>query len=404
MESSPRVLLILFEGLPGTVIESQVLVHAREMARLGIAEFEIWTVAWSGPLYRRSLSVQPHAQDLAGCTVRVLRGVRPAVPFSTLFNALILGVCLLRHRSSFDVVHARTDYGAVVGTLLKRWRRFVLVWDCRGDAVAEFSERFPANSPVRKIARALRIRILARHRRLAARGCDRAIFVSGALKALAASYMNGKPCRVIPCTASETLFGFDAALRERTRQKLGIRPEERLHVFSGSLAVYQCFEETLALFARVRAADPRARLLILTPEQDEARRRIDARSELGNVLLRGATISEMNSYLNAADAGFMLRKPTAVNRAAFPTKFAEYCLTGLRIIMTPAVPDAYDVAERLGNLVSPAAAEKSTWPEPYDRRQVADNARLRLARTSVAPLYRELYSIVPRDSRKRCHG
>ena len=386
------------------MIESQVLVHAREMARLGIAEFEVWAVAWSGPLYRRSLLVQPHAQDLAGCTVRVFRGIRPVVPFSALFSALVLGTGLLRYRPSFDVLHTRTDYGAVVGAWLKRWRRFVLVWDCRGDAVAEFSERFPAGGLVRNIARTLRIRILTRDRRRAARRCDRAIFVSSALKALAAPYMNGKPCRIIPCTASETLFGYDATLRERTRQELGVLPDERVHVFSGSLAVYQCFEETLALLARIRAADPRARLLILTPEQDEAQRRLGARPELGKVLLRSATIGEMNAYLNAADAGFMLRDSTATNRAAFPTKFAEYCLAGLRVIMTPAVPDAYAVAEWLGNLISPAAAEKPAWPEPYDRRLVADNARLRLTRTSVAALYREIYTITPQDDREPGYG
>ena len=107
--------------------------------------------------------------------------------------------------------------------------------------------------------------------------------------------------------------------------------------------------------------------------------------------MQSATISEMNGYLNAADAAFMLREPTKTNRAAFPTKFAEYCLTGLVVIMTSAVPDAYAVAQCLGNLIDPPAAGKVVWPERYDRRGVAEEARTRLTRGSVASLYAEIY-------------
>jgi len=391
MASSPRILLILFEGLPGTVIESQVLVHAREMARLGVATFEIWAVAWSGALYRRSIAAQPRAQELAGCTVRVIRGVRPAVPFSIALNALILCAGLLRYRPQFDVLHARTDYAAAVGSLLKRCRRFILVWDCRGDSVAEFADRYRATDLLRRGARAVRLRLLARDRRRAERACDRAIFVTKTLEALAAPNIEGKARRVIPGTASEALFHFDTTLRDHVRRELGFGAEDRVYVFSGSLAAYQCYDGTLVLFAEIQAQDPRARLLVVTPEREAAERRLRDHPGIKNAVFRSATITEMNGYLNAADAAFMLREPTATNRAAFPTKFAEYCLTGLAVVMTPSVPDAYAVAQRLGNLIAVPSAGRVAWPERYDRRRVADEARSSLTRASVAPLYAEIY-------------
>jgi hypothetical protein len=391
MASAPRILLILFEGLPGTVIESQVLVHAREMARLGIAGFEIWTVAWSGALYRRSIAAQPQAATLAGCTVRVIRGVRPAAPFSTLLNALILSAALLRYRPQFEVLHARTDYAAVVGRLLKLLRRFVLVWDCRGDSAAEFAERYRPRDGLRRGARAVRLWLLRRDRRRAAKACDRAIFVTSTLEALAAPDIGDKPRCIIPGPASEALFQFDDGLRSRTRIDLGFGPENRVFIFCGSLAGYQCFEESMALFAAIRAQDAQARLLIVTPELEEARRRLAGYPGLGDAVLRSATIAEMNGYLNAADAAFMLRAATATNRAAFPTKFAEFCLVGLAVVMTSAVPDAHAVAQRLGNLIPPPADGRAVWPEHYDRRRVAQEARACLTRTSVAPLYAEIY-------------
>ena len=368
-----------------------MLVHAREMTRLGIAAFEIWTVAWSSELYSRSIAAQPRAQELAGCPVRVIRGVRPAMPFSIALNALILRAALRRYRPDFDVLHARTDYAAVVAAVLKRGRRFILVWDCRGDAVAEFADRYRPADFLRRIARAVRLRLLARDRRRAARACDRAIFVTSTLEAIAVADLDGKAHRVIPGPASEALFHFDPALREGARRELGFGSDERVYLFSGSLTAYQCFDATLTLFAEIRAQDPRARLLIVTPDQAAAEDGLRGHPGIKNAVLRSATITGMNGYLNAADAAFMLREPTATNRAAFPTKFAEYCLTGLMVVMTPAVPDAYAVAQRLGNLIGLPLAGKIAWSEQYDRRRVAEAARSSLTRASVAPLYAEIY-------------
>lgn len=395
MASAPRILLILFEGLPGTVIESQVLVHAREMARLGIAEFEIWTFAWSDALYRRSVAAQPGAETLAGCPVRVFRGVRPAAPFSSLLNALLLFFGLLRFRPRFDILHARTDYAAAVAGLLRPWRRFLLVWDCRGDSPAEFADRFHPRNPLLRLARAVRLHRLERDRRRAARACDRSVFVSTVLEGIAAPLLGGKPRRVIPCTASETLFHYDPALREDARRDLGFAAEARVYIFSGSLAPYQCLDESLALFAAIRAKDDRARLLVVTPAQDEAHRRLARHPGVDGVILRSATIGEMNRYLNAADAAFMLRAATATNRAAFPTKFAEYCLAGLAVVMTAAVPDAYATARQIGNLLPVPTNGEVAWPVDYDRAKVAAAARATLTRDSVAPDYAAVYALTP---------
>ena len=64
-----------------------------------------------------------------------------------------------------------------------------------------------------------------------------------------------------------------------------------------------------------------------------------------------AAYHEVNSYLNAADAGFLLREQNPLNEVASPTKFAEYCLTGLPVIMQNTVKDAFEMARSLGNLI-----------------------------------------------------
>src|SRR3954468_13779021 len=82
MAEPPFVLLVLFEGLPNTVIDSAVLDHARHLASLDIARFEIWAFCPTFANYRNSRKRLEAANRLAECPVRLFRAVRPAMPAS----------------------------------------------------------------------------------------------------------------------------------------------------------------------------------------------------------------------------------------------------------------------------------------------------------------------------------
>jgi len=141
MAGRVRVLYALFEGLPETVIDSQVAEHIRSV-RDGLGwEFELWAVDCSASGFARSLRRRDAVAAHTGCRVRVLRGVRPAVPLSRRLNRLRLARALGNGRPPFDLIHARTDYtAAVVGPIARR-HGLPMIWDCRGDRVAEFEAR-----------------------------------------------------------------------------------------------------------------------------------------------------------------------------------------------------------------------------------------------------------------------
>ncbi len=88
----------------------------------------------------------------------------------------------------------------------------------------------------------------------------------------------------------------------------------------------------------------------MTPNAPASIRALQSRSQ-GYIRVIEAAYHEVNSYLNAADAGFLLREKNLLNEGASPTKFAEYCLTGLAVIMENTVKDAFDMARTLGNLI-----------------------------------------------------
>ena len=95
--------------------------------------------------------------------------------------------------------------------------------------------------------------------------------------------------------------------------------------------------------------------------------------------------------MNAADAAFMLRDSIDTNRVASPTKFAEYCLAGLPVIMTEAVKDAYALAQRLGNYVDKDDPEAIRLIASTNRETVASSARKILGRQAQIEAIYQLY-------------
>ena len=111
-----------------------------------------------------------------------------------------------------------------------------------------------------------------------------------------------------------------------------------------------------------------------------------------------AAYHEVNSYLNAADAGFLLREQSPLNEVASPTKFAEYCLTGLPVIMQNTVKDAFEMARSLGNLIELTDFGMHLPTAGFDRTSVANRARMLMGRRALSKRYRALYGEILQTS------
>jgi hypothetical protein len=390
MAERPLVILVLFEGLPSTVIDSAVLDHARQLASVDIARFEIWAFCPTITIYRNSRNRLEAAKRLAGCPVRLFRAVRPAMPGSVTINAHLLKSELRRLDPPPDLIHARGDYTTAVCALAKATCGIPLLWDCRGNSVAEAEERLRKYAIARGLKQ-YKVRREARIRDQAAGACDGAVFVSKPLQGVCGRLLEDKPTAVIPSAASEDVFFFDESLRVRSRQKLGYSADHRVFVFSGGMQPYQCLDRTVEVFHKLIAEDVSARLLIMTPNAPASIRALQSRSQ-GYIRVIEAAYHEVNSYLNAADAGFLLREKNLLNEGASPTKFAEYCLTGLAVIMENTVKDAFDMARTLGNLIELTDLDVHLPIIGYDRSSVANKARVLMGRRALSNRYRMIHA------------
>jgi hypothetical protein len=149
------------------------------------------------------------------------------------------------------------------------------------------------------------------------------------------------------------------------------------------------FDEVVSTFAKLRSHDARRYLLVVTPDRHLASEKL--RRVLPDAArVVSADLPAVNGLLNAADVAIMLRRPSPINRVALPTKFGEYALTGLPVVMTEAVPEAAAIAREIGNR---AVLENGgvTLPAPFDRASVAERAKARLGRRTALLQYRRLY-------------
>jgi hypothetical protein len=379
-----RGAVVLFEGLPPTVIDSQVFAHVRLVREVLGIDLAVVAVACTRALFESSQLRLPRAREAAGGDVRLIRGIRPALPGSLAVNRVLLGR-ELGALGPLAFLHARADYAAAVTGPWAQRRGVPMLWDCRGDSRAELRERLGKRMPAML---RYRLSLLDHEFRVAGKTCAGALFVTSHLREAMAAYLKGQPGWIIPCLAPEAEFFFDPVLRTQIRNKLSIAPDEMVYVYSGSLAAYQCFDETVAIFRTALNAGEKARLIVLTPEVDRARM-ICEDLPPSSLICTSVPHAEVNGYLNAADFGMLLRDSTPVNVVAFPTKFAEYAMTGLRVLLKEAPPACIEVAQDLGNYLPPGG-RASPWTSA-ERGRCAGQAARRLGRRSAMPTYADVY-------------
>ena len=365
-------LFLVFGGLGETIIDSQVLTHVRDMQESGV-KIDIWFVCCTDFVYKSTLSRVKQDEKKGQPDMEVVRGVRAVIPFSGIFNALILYKKLSQRSYEYEFVHARAEHAAHIcgyyyprffsRHFLKLYYKYVIRW-----------------------------RIF-----LARKKSSKAIFVSEELrKEMAPSY--NRPFEIIPCVASSEVFFFDPKLRNKIRVKLGFSENNKVFIYSGSTATWQCFEETVSLFKKLYDRNNLYKFIILTPNISEAKSFI-SKSKLPkeSCKILSVAFQEVNAYLNAADFAVMLRKSNSVNLVASPVKFAEYCLTGLQIVMNDSVKESYRLSKKLNNFIFynfnklPNKLEKSN--EAY-RHQVSMQARKLLSRETIREKYLRIYKFL----------
>lgn len=318
----------------------------------------------------------------------------------------VLGIVLDRSPRAVDIFHCRSQWSALVGAgvvrrLRARGREAAMVYDMEGVAAEEV--RYAAEAK-KESGVSTRLRTWFQQY-LEGGGLRRAegiICVSRNMSEFIHREY-GIPrsrIRVVQSTANSDLFFADPEAGRATRHELDIPMESTVLMYNGSFALYQRPDLFLTLFRHVLDANADAILLVVSRQVDQAREIVqEAGLPAEKVRLASTSYDQMRRYLNAADWGLCLRDDDIVNRAASPTKVAEYLCCGTPVIVTPYTGDYGSIVseQKLGIVVTPSEygsselrAISSRVPAT-DRERCAAWAGANLTHQSALDTYWRLY-------------
>ena len=371
-----KVLYVLTENLSIGVIKSQVLNHISFIKNNKIADFKIIVCYWSESELSKSKSEVQKILINNGCEVFFLKIYRPLFFFLNFLNKEKLYKKFLCINENFEYIHARTDYCANLCLKIIKREHLKLIWDCRGDSAAEIDYDEP------KKINFIKKYFLDKRFFNAGKKASKIIFVSSFLKKKFLSRQNNKEIFIIPSLASNKDFYFSELLRNQYRKKLKIQNKTRVFIYSGSMKKYQNFPETVKFFESINKKFSDVLLIVLTQDKKIAEKIIGLSPK--NIIIKSVNYNEVNFYLNAADFALMFRNNDLTNKAASPTKFAEYCLSGIKIITTSAVIDFNKYKKSCDNILDVNDFK-------VNRKKVSNFYKKNISRESFMDIYKQIY-------------
>lgn len=350
-----RYVYLCFDGMPPTVFDSQVLGFIKMMQAQGVVFdlfiFEGLRVALKNRTYNSERLAALRGQ-MQGKVSYIPLGTRFGFPVAASLFLSLLAPDLAAGRKLF--MHCRGYRGAYFSALLKKLTHKVFtVYDVRGDAEAElkFYLQGEENVPLWKRYEP------AMQRRMegtALRKADHVLCVSSPLRDRLRERwsLEDKPMDVVPCCADPKMFRFDPLARDRIRREHGLEDKFVL-VFSGSTYKWQLGDKVVDMVKHLLPSIPNAHLLFLTPDVADARRILGAALPESVFTLKHVPHSRIPEHLAAADLGLLIREDHPLNRVACPTKFAEYAMSGLPVLITKGLGDldTYVAQNKLGVVV-----------------------------------------------------
>lgn len=386
---SKKALFILHEGISSTIFNSQVLEHAKGMQLLDIKfdilAYDTFKKTWE--LSNKNLLKFKQSDTDVNIILKKAKNIY--YPFSLFYNLILLIVFFMKNKEKYSFIQSRSDYTTFLCILAKPFHKLPVFWDCRGDSVSELKDSLSRKIMIIKFIGNLYLVNFYRFMvYVNCKKCDGAIFVSEALLALFKNTIITKNFQIIPCLVSENIFFFDLKLRLRLRDQLNISKDKVVYLYSGSMVAYQSLQKQYELYALL-LNDSNNIIIIATSEPNIAR---DFFKDLHSdrLIITTVNFEEMNSYYNLADFAFLIREEKQLNYVASPTKFGEYCLTGLPVIMNNTVNQAYNFSRIIDNYVS---SENINFEAFSDKKrvEVAVNSKQFYSREVLVRKYMSLY-------------
>ncbi|MFZ6009324.1 MAG: glycosyltransferase [Bacteroidota bacterium] len=320
-----KVLYMSYDGLTDPLGQSQILPYLTGLAQKG---HSISILSFEKPdrftKLRQEIEAQCRAVNIQWFPLQYHK--RPPV-LSTVYDVWMLHrkAFSLYQQHKYDMVHCRSYITSLVGLRMKQRTGIRFLFDMRGFWVEERVEGglWNLRNPLYKAVHDF----FKRKEKQFIREADSIVSLTYKAKAyIERTFSAGQhKIIVIPCSADLQFFkpeNFSAGDKQALREKLGIRHDDFVLLYLGSLGTWYCYDEMVTFYHVLKEKNPKARFLFVTPDLD----RVESHPDFIKVT---ATRNDVAKYASIAQLAVYFIKPTFSKSASSATKMAE--LMAMRI-------------------------------------------------------------------------
>lgn len=141
--------------------------------------------------------------------------------------------------------------------------------------------------------------------------------------------------------------------------------------YAGATVNWQCFEETVALYAKIEQEQQykNCKLLLLVKNKELAMKYIE-KYQVKNFEIDFVTVEELPEKLKKVKFGFLLRQESPVNAVATPTKMATYLSNGIIPIYSKALSGMEEMLKDTKYTIALSNFQDIEAIEPYLDRKI----------------------------------
>lgn len=328
---------------PKNVISSQVIEYIEFYDKEGI-NFSVIFLLRLGEYLKGFSELSKHKSNIEkkinGKVFFFPSGKKPGSWFNVFISYVILLIKFRKYKNDEIVLHCRGSVSGLAAEKLKRrMKNVTYIYDVRADQAAEYNyyaitKGIPEKERLAKLKKDRQLQIGI------TKNASKIFFVSDVLKQRFVKNCNIELSKtaVIPCLADHTKFYFNENLRNKVRKQLKIE-EKFVFVYPGGIGYWHYSDTIFEIIGNLMKELENIFFIILTPSVTEAEKLASEKLVKGKYFIESAERDEVAGFLNAADMGVLLRERDPLNEVAAPTKFAEYIMTGLPVLISDFIGD-----------------------------------------------------------------
>jgi glycosyltransferase involved in cell wall biosynthesis len=401
-----KVLFVSYDGITDPLGQSQVLPYVLELSYQGFS-FTLLSCEKPDAYKKNKGTIEKILEGTNVKWVPISYTKKPPI-ISTLYDywRLKRKAISLHHKKNFQLVHCRGYLVSLIGDWMKIRYKVKFLFDMRGFWA---DERIDGGIwDLNKVVYRKVFHFFKRKEKEFLENADHIVSLTHAGKKVMDSWdhinKSPLPITVIPCCADTTLFDrqkVKAESLQKAREKLGIKPDEIVLTYLGSIGTWYLLDEMLAFFSVYLEKFPTAKLLFIT--QDTSGEIYSKAHTAGiptdRILIVSSERASVPIYVLLGDYSIFFIKPSFSKMSSSPTKQGELMALGIPVICNSGVGDTdmivrkYDsglIVESFNTLNYQEVVEKIKQSS-FDKNKIRNGAMDYFALEIAVSKYKNIY-------------